>query len=333
LISAAVVVVAASAALPASLALAGDPPARAVLPIDLGWSAPAGCPSVDEMTDRIRGMLRTVPAAGSAQRYRVQTEIAIAATGEWRARIAIIGPSSPTERAFRGQSCEAVANATALVLAFLIDPTAVSLPSPAAVVEEPAGDRHTAAAGAGAMNVGPPPSPRPPRWTVRADAGGDAGSLPAPTWGAGVALGLRLGHARAELSVAHWGAQRRTLAVRDPAPGGSFDLTAGGVAGCYEAAVAELGPLAPGACLGIEAGGLRGMGFSVTSPGQATGLWLAADVAGTLTWRLSARVGLSLRLALVAPLRRLTYEIEGIGPTYRTSSTAGRAMAGVEAHF
>jgi hypothetical protein len=330
-----VLALAVAAALPAFAARAAEAPARAVLPIDIRWSAPAGCPSVDEMTDRIRAMLRPAPAAGGARRYQVQARIEIAGPGEWRALIAIAGPSSPTERAFRGQSCEAVTNATALVLAFLIDPTAVSVAAaPASVVEEAAGSRRAAIANAGAVHAEPTPSPPPPpRWTARAEAGGDAGSLPAATWGVAVALGLRLGHARAELSAAHWVAQRRTLALRDPAPGGSFDLNAGGVAGCYEAAVAALGPLAPGACVGLEAGGLRGTGFSVTSPGQATGLWLAADVAGTLTWRLSATVGLSLRLALVTPLRRPTYEIEGIGPTYRTSSAAGRIMAGVEAHF
>lgn len=105
-------------------------PARADAGVALAWSAPAGCPSQDDVLAETRRLLGGRIAAGTAVTARA--DVALAGTSDYRLRIAI-GPGT-TERAreVHAPTCAELGDAAALLLALAIDPIAVASAPPGA---------------------------------------------------------------------------------------------------------------------------------------------------------------------------------------------------------
>jgi hypothetical protein len=136
-------------------------------PIDLQWRAPAGCPDGESVKAEVRRLLRGGKAAASKP-IRVAATVTASAErgGGFRVRIETPGGESGVKRGreLHGASCAAVADATALVIALMIDPSAAAAASstpavsPAASSAEPPPPAGSAAPAERAA----PPSPPPP---------------------------------------------------------------------------------------------------------------------------------------------------------------------------
>lgn len=358
-----------AAALLISLALvAATAPSRAQERIALRWDAPAGCPgggAVRAEVDRLLGASRARPS----RPIDVSAQVSRDERGTWHVRLETPGDGAPRVREIHGASCAALADATALILALMIDPDAVAqapasapappatsppaepspppsspvpealptapVPPPSTPVPPPTAPPPIATARPPARPAQPPPVAPPPAasrgvsFHLGAWLGADAGSLPGVSFGFGATAALLVGAQRIELGIAARPASKASLPGR-PTAGGAVDLLAGWAGTCRSLLRS---PLALGPCVALEVGRLHAAGFGVSEPGQAERPWVAASAGALLVWAPYGRLGLTLRADLVVPLTRPTFVIEDLGPVHRPGDVAGRASLGLEYAF
>jgi hypothetical protein len=285
-------------------------------------------------------------------RVNARTIVSNDSSDRWRAELTITLQGRSNARTIEGDSCGAVADAVALVLAFVIDPELAASRQGA-----PAGIDTNAGANAGANatpdtgavstppalaapNSLPPaaadvaaaePPPRAPSrrrvWTVRLGTGVDAAAL--PQWTEFLSLSVRraFGPASLEGTVAYLAPRTRSI---DATRGGRFDLATVGARGFYTfpARGFELSP-----CLGMELGTVRGTAFGVAASGQGRGLWMAATAGGAARWRIAPWYGVALEGTIALPLVRPDYVIDNVGLVYRPDFIDYRGFAGIEVYF
>jgi hypothetical protein len=286
----------------------------------------------------------------------------VAQRGErWRLRLETTVRRETRERVIEGDSCRAVGDAAALILAFLIDPKSAALHATEnSVPAPPPADRSSLAAVApeaspntepAPLQPAPPqgepappmttpdrsaaprPSSSPPparRWTLRALAGADSASLPSWSGFVNVGVGRAFGRGSIEVSGAYFAPRTRQFAGTGETRGGQFELFTLGARGCY----GVLGPtfeLSP--CVGAEYGTVRGTAFGVGAPGVGKGLWLAATAAGAARWRMMPWLGTVAEVGLAVPLVRPEYVIDNVGVVYRADAVGLRMLAGLESYF
>lgn len=138
-------------------------PARAAEPLSLAWTAPAGCPSREDVLTEARRLLGGSIESDTA--IAAHADIALAAPSDYRLRIAIdLGPGERA-REVHAPTCAELGDAAALLLALAIDP--------AAVAGAPAGSSLHADTAA------PPPPPAPAPLPVPSFDAHDSPGLPA----------------------------------------------------------------------------------------------------------------------------------------------------------
>jgi hypothetical protein len=327
-------------------ARAEGPPARAEGPparVALRWTAPAGCPGGDRIVAEVE---RLLGASGA----RPPAPLAVAATvtpdpaGGLRAHLEAESPDGPRTKELQAASCDALADATAIILALMIDPTALAAPVPAPpplpappAAPVPASPPLPAPPAAPVPVPAPPPTPAAPppsaslrpRFHLLAWALADAGTLPGVSFAAGGAVALSLGALRLELGAGAFPGRSTVLAQR-PTAGGDVSLVAGTAGVCY-------GVLAPGRfelspCLVVAVGRLHATGFGVSNPGEGSALWSALEPGARLGWSPLARLALVLRAGASVPFARPSFVLAGVA-VHRPGPVAGRAGGGVEVTF
>jgi hypothetical protein len=92
----------------------------------LDWVAPAGCPNGSDVVALVEQHLGNSRASSSRINLTVQAEVTHAENERWGATVVTRLGSESGRRAFHAESCQAVAGATALIIALLIDPDAVA---------------------------------------------------------------------------------------------------------------------------------------------------------------------------------------------------------------
>lgn len=298
--------------------------------VALRWSAPSGCPGGDKVLSEID---RLLGERGARPPKPIQATATVAQDehGGFRVHLETQGDGEARVREVRGASCAAIADATALILALMIDPAAVAERDPAAPAPPPAPPRRPPPP---APPASPPRAPRPaPRaaavplsFRFAAWVGGDVGSLPGVALGLGGTAALVYGPLRFELGVAGWPDRASSLASR-PAAGGDVSLVAGKSGACFLFPVARF-EIAP--CTAFELGRIHAAGFGVSTPSEGSALWSALHAGALATWFPIERIGLSLRLDAVFPFSRPRFVLENVGPVHQASPVAGRAAFGVE---
>jgi hypothetical protein len=362
-----------AAALLTSLALTSAAAlSRAQERIDLRWAAPDGCPgagAVKSEVDRLLGASRARPS----RPIDVSAQVSRDDRGTWHVRLETPGDGAPRVREIHGASCAAIADATALILALMIDPDAVAqspasppapppstspraavdpappstaqAPSPSAPVPAPpptAPAPLPTAAPPFPVASAPPARPAAPRPAAPKGPPGPDVSFRLGAWmgaDAGSLPGVSFGFgATASLLI---GAQRIELGIA-ARPGSDASLpgrpTAGGsvdlIAGWAGTCRSLLRrPVSLGPCVALEVGRLHAAGFGVSEPGEGERPWAAASAGGLLVWSPLGRLGFALRVDLVVPLTRPTFVIEDLGPVHRPGDVAGRASIGLEYAF
>ena len=313
------------------------PPER----LDLHWNAPAECPAADAVraeVDRVLGPSSARPPAP----IPVAAAVSRDAEGAWHVHLETPGEGAPRVREIHGASCAAIADATALILAFVIDPAAAAAAPPAVSTRAPVEATRPP------VEVKTPPveAPRPPvevyrlpvdaerpptprSFRIAAMAGLDTASLPQIAATLGLHGSFVYGPQRFELGIGFRPSRAGTSTTR-PTAGGYVDLLTGSAATCthFGTAMIEVGP-----CVGFEVGRLHASGFGVSSPGEGSTLWAAVEGGGVLSLRVFSQLALVVRLGAAVPLLRPSFVLLNVGPIFRPPAVTARGSTGVEIVF
>ncbi len=291
--------------------------------VELEWVAPDGCPDaayVEAATERLAPGLGTVGGPYLHAHADVRRE----KSGLWRVEIRTAGPEGAGRRTVTAESCSALADAAALILALAIDPDRVAATptatGPAPQAPRPAPSASTAATPSNATVA--PASPAAPtvstpaeatlassvedsvpprgfgpdsasRWAIRfavaAAAVLDTGTLPTAAPGFAVTLGVvpvALSAFRLELGAGQFLDESTT---QSPARSGTFSLRTFDAGGCLVTEVGRAGRMRHGevgGCTNVELAWLSAAGLyeSVTSQGDAEWWVLRARVTAAYAW-------------------------------------------------
>ncbi|APR75317.1 Hypothetical protein A7982_00663 [Minicystis rosea] len=338
---------------------AADPPRPRV---SLRWSAPEGCPAGARVVAEVDRLL-----GESGARPPTPLEVSAVVTDDPAGGLRVrLDAGNARVRELHAASCEALADATAVILALMIDPTAVASappaapapaapssaapsasavpaapPSPPSAPPAPASAPPAPASAAPSVSTAPdtsraaaPPSTRSrvpaPRFHLLAWALADVGSLPGVSFAAGGTAALSLGAFRFELGAGVWPSRAATSPQRATA-GGDISLVAGAAGACYSLLAPGAFELAP--CLAFELGRIHAAGYGVTMPGEGSALWSALKPGARFAWSPVSRVALVLRLDAAVPFARPSFVLSNLGPVHRSGPLAGRAGCGVELTF
>lgn len=262
----------------------------------------------------------------------VKTHARIEKVGaRYRATLEIESSRSRGERVLEADSCEALARSAAVVVAMAATPERndeapagrdepVPMPAPAPASPAPtAPDERT-------------PTPKrqgeaPARVALRAEAAADGATLPAVTFGAGVAVGLRVSdRVRLEARGAVFAEQ---LGRVDAVRGARFSLFSAGARACWSlTSSVEIAP-----CAGLDVSAVGATGFGAQRAYDGTAIVLAPEALLAFRAPLAGRVALTASAGVVVPLWRESFVITGRGTIHEVPAIAVRAFAGPEVHF
>ncbi len=307
-----------------ALALASSPPNSAVPDPPL-WSAPPGCPSeaeVEALLAEERGAApRAVPDVVTTA-VATPTEV-----GTWKVTIVVRTTEAEVRRQLELDSCEAAAEAVALVYGLALADAPASDPPPAGSapsVPGPPARSKTAEARPLESAPDPPPDraeeplvptrsePPPtspgrakPSGVVHAGAGAGIGSLGQASGHVMLGTALVWPRLRWGLRIDHAIARRFRI---DP---GNFGGNLSALTGGFEVSVpVDIGPTQLLPTAGIRAGGARARGVGGTSARTRWVPWLVAAAGVSVVWPASRRWRLRVGAELEVPLVRHTFTFD-----------------------
>jgi hypothetical protein len=296
-------------------------------PLELDWQGPEDCargPAVQAKVLRLLGSQR-VPGAP----IRVQVTVQHEKGSRFVAELTTSGGAGGGSKRLEGESCDAIALASAVVIALSIDPSA-SLDAEAPP-EEPKPEPKPKSK---PKRPAPPPRPTGPPREIRAYLFGSVGVLfqllsqPAALTAAGV--GARYRRLSLELGVAVYQARDVRRADR-PKLGAELQLASAELLGCYAALPFTLGAieLCPGARLEY----LTATAFGASNPDEA-GVLLGAGL-GVLRGRLHPTSWLSATLDAGVAVRPFhpTFVLLGVGDVYEIPVLSSHTRIGLALEF
>jgi hypothetical protein len=310
------------------------------------WSAPAECPDEAALVQRITALVPDATGEGVAVEVDLRRE-----STRLLGSLALRTPWGSTTRELEAERCEAVLEATALLVAIAIEPlqteqalareqTVPIAPAPAPVVPAsppPPRPRASAPLAPAAPPSEPAyaePSAAPParttQGTLRIEGGLAAGLLPEPGTTLAIAAGVRRGYVRVGAHAMLWPAQR-ALHPRDRTVSATLRPWAAGVHGCG-------GPrwktLELPVCLAVDAGAMQGEGRgALVRADAAVRPYLALRLGPAIAWSPVPALALWLGADLSTTLLRPGFDIEALGPIHTAGWVSGRVFFAVEARF
>jgi hypothetical protein len=316
--------------------------------LNVSWIAPPGCPTLADVQISISRLLG--PSSGTS----TSTEIVARARaspqddGRWLGVVETQLGTKSGKRSLYAESCEAVASATALIIALMVDPDAV-----AAHQAEDAGSNQTTTSGnpkngLGSLEpaapastgnspqvetIGPVTQPRPPiaRFFIGPRIAANSGTLPTIALGAGADIGASFTHGSIETGLLEWTDSRATIAGTQPEAGGTFHLLSWYLAACP---TKRSGSFDFGVCGQLSLNWVKGIGFGVSNSYENSFAWLSGG-AGLLvrTW-LGQRFSVPLRVETSLPFAHPTFTLNGVsqsrGQVFRPQNVAGQVCLGFD---
>jgi len=288
----------------------------------LSWQAPAGCPSRDELRAQVARLLGgtiRVPHGGD-----IRARAVVEHGQNWSLAIETESSGRPGQRAIEAASCQDLADATALIIALMIDPDAVAAHAaqPKPIPAPPPPDSRPA----------PSPKRRSVEYLVGVHAAASQGTLPSFDVGAGGGIGLAGRRWRVELRGTYGLRRDQTVAAAAlPGASGQFSFAAAALAACLNF---RWGGLALGPCADAELGlvSAKGVGVSESFPAQT--LWSALGGGAFAAIPLGPHLSLPLHLDVLAPLQRTEFVLKNVpGRVFKAPAVGGRLSAGIELHF
>ena len=288
-------------------------------PLDLLWSAPAGCPDGDAIKSEVLRLAGT----GTRNSRHLKARASIRPDGEtgWTLALATDLDGVPGERTLSGQSCQSLSDAATVMLALILNPDVVLPERPVAP-----------SAAAPAVRASPPNAPKAgpsPLWLVGAHAGLQSGVLKNLSPSFALTLGVALGRASLRL-VPSFAPPQDVWVQGKPGRGGRLWSASAAASGCWTAwrGWVELAP-----CLGVDVVRLQGRGLGVAKPQDSTVYWSSAELALTIAVPLGSTVNLALSGVGLVPFSRPSLYLDSIGTVNRPAVFAFRALAGIELAF
>jgi hypothetical protein len=270
--------------------------------------------------------------------------------------IAMQTEGASRERSFDAESCQAAADAVALILAIAANPLvsasgdgrapdvsrseapgSVAPQESGAVASrsQPPAPPSSAPDAAASATQTPAPMPRGPlQVAIGVSLSTDTSSLPALAAGAEVSVGWQPGPVRVEVAGTYWAPQ--TASVAAGAAGAHFQLLSADARVGYQL---SFGGLALGPLVAVGYQTLDATGFGGTASNFSPKTGMATLGAGAiLTQAIVGPVVLRVVAQGVAPLSRPTYVVNNPAPAapaavHRSAAIAGRALFGAEVHF
>jgi hypothetical protein len=299
--------------------------------VSLTWNAPHECPPGEAVLADVQRMLGSTSGRSVAARADV-TEVN---PEHWSVHLTTDVEGAQGERTIEANSCASLATATALILAWTVDPSRARAPPPppqanAGVAPEAAGDRAEPSTPRGRSMQSEPFA-----GLVAATGAFDVGTLPTVGTAGEITVGALLGPVRAEVSGAYWLPQDAT---RGTSEGTHIHLLDARVRGCFR--IRLTGTLELDPCLGaaIIAASSEGFGPAATfTPYSQRGAWGAAGGEALAAWRLFGPVALRASVGVWFPLAPPSFVIDvqnqGQAGLHTSEPVGGRATLGVEVRF
>jgi hypothetical protein len=299
--------------------------------VDFAWVAPEGCPSQSSVTTEIETLL-----GGTSE--RAQQKLSVRATVErgplWLVTLETRSAEATGHRTLEAVTCQALASATALIVALMIDPDAVAAQAKKAKPPEPIPQPAVPPPAPAALAPAPPGPPTARNTFVLAGLGasGSLGVLPGPDLDLTAALGVSHGPWRVELR----GAYGVRTVNSDPLAQasdayGRFRFIAGTLAGCWVLswAAVDLGP-----CADAEFGVVSGEGVGQLEVASENTPWLGLGAGGALVLKATSWLHFPVHADAIVPLSRPNFVFRNVdSPIFRSWPVGGRLSAGVEVQF
>ncbi len=245
-------------------------------------------------------------------------------------------------REIEERSCRAMAEATAVILAWMVDPDAVAVDASGGVGEPPAKrsaaesqqkpgavERTEAAPkDEGATAAAPRKGTRATELVVGAYGAFDSSTLPAFAAGIGAELGARWSSLRVLARGALWAHQNAYVIQGARAAGAELGLVTIGVDACVTPWRWDIAP-----CAGPELDRIQGTGFGVDKPRTDSASWISVGLGVEGRMGLVGPLGVTLGLRLVVPTHRETFGLDEVGNVHRVGALTGRGAVGLQAVF
>lgn len=296
--------------------------------LELRWPELAGCPTRTELEATIVRLTE----GGTPQPVAAEAEIQ-ADDGGYSLHLHISDTSGEQRRTLHSARCEALADATAVIVAVAAAPLRVSaqlVPAPPPRIEPVVVDLEP-------LPSAPPTSPARTRvasWRrpgLALQLGAAAGLGPTARFAGGLSGGLSLLWPRARLDLRGSGWFPSPVRLPDrPDIGVDLRLAAGAVRGC---ARLLRGSLALAACGGLELGALLAEGVGLQQNLRSRGLWAAGLLALGLQWRPLQWFALGLEVEGLVAITRRRYATGDGGPFYTVPPLGLRLGGGAAFHF
>lgn len=298
--------------------------------VQVEWSAPAAqaCPDRAYVLRELNQRLSRSTASASLTATGALT---LQPSGRYRLELTTRLDDVPGERVFEDASCQAVTDAAVVVLAWMVDPDAVSAPAPHVVRPAPERERRppsTVPVGRTAVER------RAPALLLELAPQMDLGSLPGVAIGAELKVGARLSRVELTAFAASFAPQQSVVSHRasdGAALGGKFDLATFGVEACVAASVSPA--LRFAACAGPEVDWLNASGVGVSAPTSANAAWIALRAGGFGALALNQSLSLVLATRAIVPSRREHFALHNVGEVHRADAISFRVGLGLQLAF
>ena len=301
------------------------------VPLALRWIAPPECPDaafLDSYVHRLLDSPEPAPPDTPVQAAATATH-----TGKrWHVDLVAEAKGSKERRAFVGDTCISVVDATALVLAIMVNPekvatyqSRVARPVPPPPPPRPA-----------PIPPSPSPSPLAPHappptvfGSVAVFGAVDIGTLPTVGAETGIALGLVVRRLQLDLvGIAEPFHAAPLAAVPDG--GVRARLLRGGGRACVSLldGAFDVSP-----CIGAELVSMKVRAYGVTKPEEADGAWGEAVVGAGVGWTITYGMGLRADGAAQIPMYRHHLAIPPLGVVHTIPGVTSRVTVGLFVHF
>jgi hypothetical protein len=319
--------------------------------LDLRWDAPSGCPAAEGVEAEVERLL-----GARARRGEPVDAAAVVTHSErgWSLVLTTHVAGVEGRRVLEARSCEALAEALAIVLAMTIDPSHSASPSSAGNGNESedasdgaasaladAGARADAGVSAdaavsavdastGSLERASASTPGSSTFALGLALAGNVGALPSVAFAPELSIGWQPPRLSLDAALAYFPGARGAF---DDARGGDFRLATAALRGCvrWGGANLEIGP-----CLAVTGGAMFGEGAGVRSPGSAVAPWLSLSPGAVGAVRLgggAVSVWILSSVAAEVPLVRDRFRLDGLGVVHQPAAIAGRATLGGEIRF
>jgi len=286
------------------------------------WTAPAECPSQDQVESEIArlvgGDLRLRQASA------LRAEVTVSGGPIWSADLTTEQAGQKGYRNIAAPSCQAAADAIALIIALSIDPDAVaasdqgtgaSAPPPVVLQAPRHEERH---------------DERPLRIVASVHGQGRLGASPAADLGVGVGIGLAGARWRTDLRWTY-GLRHDQVASLSSGAAGRFNLATGSLTGCMDAGLVAV---ALGPCAVVEAGRASVTGYGATAGFSRDVPWVALGGGAFSSLPLSKHLRASMELDVLLPLYRPDYVFADMpGVVFKAPAVGARALFDVSWEF